>query len=50
MSNKSTVKMKSPKFYFIAFACLAALYSANAQPNKVEPYFTSREMPDMLNW
>ena len=50
MSNKSTVKMKSPKFYFIAFACLAALNSANAQPHEVEPYFTSKEMPDMLNW
>lgn len=50
MSNKSIVKMKNPKFILIAFACIAALYNANAQPYKVEPYFTSQEMPDMLNW
>ena len=42
--------MKSFRIFLITFACLAALYSANAQPNKVEPYFTSKEMPDMLNW
>lgn len=42
--------MKSSKVLLIAFTCLAALYSANAQPHKVEPYFTSKEMPNMLNW
>lgn len=50
MFNESIVKMKSLKSYFVVFACLAALCSANAQPHKVEPYFTSQEMPDMLNW
>lgn len=47
MSNESIVKMKSPKPYFVVFACLAALCRANAQPHKVEPYFTSKEMPEM---
>lgn len=42
--------MKNLKFSLIAFACFATLYNANAQPYKVEPYFTSKEMPDMLNW
>ena len=50
MSNKSIVKMKSSKIILIAFACFVTLYNTNAQPYKVEPYFTSKEMPDMLNW
>ena len=43
--------MKMVKSYLIiAFVSLISILNANAQPYKVEPYFTSREMPDMLNW
>ena len=34
----------------IAFVCLNSILSANAQPYRVEPYFSATEMPDMLNW
>lgn len=43
--------MKDCKTYLIiAFVCLSSILSANAQPYKVEPYFSATEMPDMLNW
>lgn len=43
--------MKDCKTYLIiAFVCLNSILSANAQPYKVEPYFSATEMPDMLNW
>lgn len=43
--------MKKFKSYLIiAFVSLISILNTNAQPYKVEPYFTSREMPDMLNW
>ena len=43
--------MKKFKSYLIiAFVSLISILNTNAQPYKVEPYFTSQEMPDMLNW
>ena len=42
--------MKKLKSYLIiAFVSQISIMNTNAQP-KVEPYFTSQEMPDMLNW